>query len=159
MCIPLKFAIPLVLSGGLASKGWILTTLQMIYLHFLQVTTFSTGYEIHLWLSSGYICRNVVLLSKKVLYYKYRGIILLLSSSLSSFVLGLFFLIWRDSPQRARACSFTTHHTVGLLWTSDQLVAETSTWQHTTLTTDIHPCPWYDSNPQSQQANDSKLTP
>jgi len=30
---------------------------------------------------------------------------------------------------------------VGLLWTSDQLVAETSTWQHTILTTDIHPCP------------------
>ena len=27
---------------------------------------------------------------------------------------------------------------VGLLWTSDQLVAETSTWQHTTLTTGIH---------------------
>jgi len=27
---------------------------------------------------------------------------------------------------------------VGLLWTSDQLVAETSTWLHTTLTTDIH---------------------
>ena len=25
---------------------------------------------------------------------------------------------------------------VGLLWTSDQQVAETSTWQHTTLTTD-----------------------
>ena len=30
---------------------------------------------------------------------------------------------------------------VGLLWTSDQFVAETSTWQHTTLTTDKHPCP------------------
>ena len=27
---------------------------------------------------------------------------------------------------------------VGLLWTSDQLVAETSTWQHITLTTNIH---------------------
>ena len=40
---------------------------------------------------------------------------------------------------------------VGLLWTSDQLVAETSTWQHTTLTTDKHPCPRRDSNPQSQQ--------
>jgi len=38
MCIPLKFAISLVLSGGLASEGWILTTLQMIYPHFLQVT-------------------------------------------------------------------------------------------------------------------------
>jgi len=27
-------------------------------------------------------------------------------------------------------------HLVGLLWTGDQPVAETSTWQHTTLTTD-----------------------
>ena len=27
---------------------------------------------------------------------------------------------------------------VGLLWTSDQLVAETCTWQHTTLKTNIH---------------------
>jgi hypothetical protein len=31
-----------------------------------------------------------------------------------------------------------TSHSVGLLWMSDQLEAETSTWQHTTLTTDIH---------------------
>jgi hypothetical protein len=29
---------------------------------------------------------------------------------------------------------------VGLLWTSDQSVTETSTWQHTTLN-DRHPCP------------------
>jgi hypothetical protein len=29
---------------------------------------------------------------------------------------------------------------VGLLWTSDQPVAETSTWQHITLTTGRHPC-------------------
>ena len=29
-----------------------------------------------------------------------------------------------------------TKHSVGLLWTSDQPVAETSTWQHTTLKTD-----------------------
>jgi len=41
-------------------------------------------------------------------------------------------------------------HSVGLLWTSDQPVAQTSTWQHTTLTTDKHPCPRWDSNPQSQ---------
>jgi len=34
-----------------------------------------------------------------------------------------------------------TPQSVGLLWTSDQSVAETSTWQHTTLTTDKHPCP------------------
>jgi len=30
---------------------------------------------------------------------------------------------------------------VGLLWASDQPVAETSTWQHITLTRDRYPCP------------------
>ena len=34
-----------------------------------------------------------------------------------------------------------------------QLVAETSTWQHTTLTTDKYPCPRWDSNPRCQQAS------
>jgi len=61
-----------------------------------------------------------------------------------NFRLSLLFSIivcfWRDSPQWARASSFTrfldhTPQTVGLLWTSDQLVAETYTSQHTT---DIH---------------------
>ena len=52
-----------------------------------------------------------------------------------------------------------THHSrQGIVWTSDQLVTETSTWQHTTLTTDIH-MPRWDSNPQSQQASGRKLTP
>ena len=32
-------------------------------------------------------------------------------------------------------------------------LAETSTWQHTTLTTDKYPCPRWDSNPRSQQAS------
>jgi len=31
-----------------------------------------------------------------------------------------------------------TPHSVGLLWTSDQPDAETCTWQHTTLTRDLH---------------------
>jgi len=48
---------------------------------------------------------------------------------------------------------------VGLLWTSDQSVAETSTWQHTTLTTDKHPCLPWDSNKQSQQASGRRPTP
>jgi len=48
---------------------------------------------------------------------------------------------------------------VGFLWTSDQSVAETSTWQHTTFTTDKHPCPRWDSNPQSQQASVQRPTP
>jgi hypothetical protein len=44
-----------------------------------------------------------------------------------------------------------TPHSVGLLWTSDQPDAETSTWQHTTLTTDRQTCPRGDSNLQSQE--------
>ena len=48
---------------------------------------------------------------------------------------------------------------VGLLWTSDQLVAETSTWQHTTLATDKDRCPRWDSNPRSQQASGRRPTP
>ena len=39
-----------------------------------------------------------------------------------------FYITHNDAPQ-----------SVGLLWTSDQLVAENSTWQHTAFTTDIQP--------------------
>ena len=44
-----------------------------------------------------------------------------------------FFIIWCNSPQRARASSFmrfldnTQPQSVGILWTSDQPVVETST--------------------------------
>jgi len=50
-------------------------------------------------------------------------------------------------------------HSVGLLWTSDQPVAETPTWQLTTLSRDRHPCPWLYSNLQSQQAICRRPTP
>ena len=49
-------------------------------------------------------------------------------------------------------------YSVGLLWTSYQLVAETSTWQQKN-TTDKHPCPRQDSNPQCQQASGRRPTP
>ena len=69
-----------------------------------------------------------------------------------------FFFSWRYNPlwvcilqpsgglEPPRVWGFLITHndapqSVGLLWTSDQSVAETSTWQHTTLTTDKHPCP------------------
>jgi len=38
-------------------------------------------------------------------------------------------------------------HSVGLLWTRDWPVAETSTWQHTTIIRNRHPCSRRDSNP------------
>jgi len=54
---------------------------------------------------------------------------------------------WRDSPPPPRASSFTIFldhndapQSVGLFYTSDQLVAETSTWQHAQNTTDKRPC-------------------
>jgi len=55
----------------------------------------------------------------------------------------MFIWFWREIPQWARASSLTrflvhTHgasQSVELLCTNDQLVAETFTWKHTTLTT------------------------
>jgi hypothetical protein len=51
---------------------------------------------------------------------------------------------WGPRPPRfveaSRLHTLDTPPSVGLLWTSDQPVAETSTWQHTKLTTDRHPC-------------------
>jgi len=40
-----------------------------------------------------------------------------------------------------------TPRSVRLLWTCDQADTETCTWQHTTLTRDIHPCLFRDWNP------------
>jgi hypothetical protein len=65
-------------------------------------------------------------------------IILLFSLALqpsACYVLLVHGVSWshNDAPQ-----------SVGLLWTSDHLVAETSTWQHTTHTVDKHPCSRWD---------------
>ena len=83
-------------------------------------------------------------------------------------VFCLFAYFWHDSPPRGPGPPHSrgfwiTHNdasqSVGLLSTSDQSVAETSTWQHKILTTDKHPCPRWDSNPQSQQASGRRPTP
>ena len=52
-------------------------------------------------------------------------------------------------------------HSVRPLWTSDQLVAQTSTWQHTTLTADRHPCTGKirTRNPSKRSAADPRLRP
>jgi hypothetical protein len=52
-----------------------------------------------------------------------------------------------------------TLHSVGLLWASDKSDAETSTWQHTTLTRDRHPCSRRCSSPCSPEASGRRLTP
>jgi hypothetical protein len=85
-------------------------------------------------------------------YYYYLVLLLLLfslalrpSAGYGLLVPRGFLITHNDAPQ-----------SVGLLWTSDQLVAETSIWQHTT---DKHPCSLWDSNPRSQQASGRTTTP
>jgi len=61
-----------------------------------------------------------------------------------------------------RGCTIShpdTAHSIGLLWTSDQLIAETSIWQHTTLTRNRHLCRRWDSIPKSQEASGRIHTP
>jgi hypothetical protein len=58
------------------------------------------------------------------------------------YIIFIYYFVWHCSPARAMVSSFTRFrdHTndppqsVGLLWTSVQFVAETSTCQHTTHT-------------------------
>ena len=88
-------------------------------------------------------------------------------NSLGTFLLPHFFCTMTQPPVVVRGLLIIedsrshsdTPHSVGLLWASNRPDAEISTWQHTTLTTDSHPCPRQDSNPQSQQASDRRPTP
>jgi len=64
------------------------------------------------------------------------------------------FIVTPDPTQQK-----TQTHSVGLLWTSDETEAANFTGHHTTLKTEIHPCPRRDSNSQSHQANGRKTTP
>ena len=63
-------------------------------------------------------------------------------------------------PRVASCSRFLDHkhtpHLEGLPWMRDRPVAETSTWQHTTVTRDKHPYLQLVSNPQSQQASGRK---
>jgi hypothetical protein len=72
-----------------------------------------------------------------------------------------FLLRRRNSPTCARDTLFFRFldYKKWLLWTSDWPVAETSTWQQTTLTGDRHRCALGDSNPKSQQAISRRPSP
>jgi len=79
-----------------------------------------------------------------------------------------FVCFWSNSPQWARASSFTRfldhtqrHTTVGMSpldeWSARGRDLYLTT--HTKLTTDSHSCPIWDSNPQSQQESSRRPTP
>jgi hypothetical protein len=65
----------------------------------------------------------------------------------------------KPSSSLGRCYTLVKHVSVGFLWTSEHLIAETSTLQYTTHTTDKHPCPRWDSDPRSQQASGRRPTP
>ena len=75
--------------------------------------------------------------------------------------------LWRFEPIRVMASPYGTSrsealdtpHSVGLLWTSDQPDAKTSTGLHTTLTRDKHPRRKRDSNPQCHRVSGRRPTP
>jgi hypothetical protein len=82
--------------------------------------------------------------------------------------LSLFLISYSDlflpahyKSKRLLPQSMTHIHSAGLLWTRDRPVAETSTWQHTTLTRDRHPCPKEirKHNPSKRAATDPRLKP
>jgi len=83
------------------------------------------------------------------------------------FFILLCIFLWRIIPEsglgrlivEVTRSHTETPHLVGLFWTRDQSVAETSAWQLTTLTRDRHPFFRRDSNPQSQQASGLRPTP
>jgi hypothetical protein len=81
----------------------------------------------------------------------------------TKFVLILYFFLSGSAAQRRlwppRSRGFLITHndapqSVGLLWTNDKLVADTSTWQH-----NKQPCPLWDSKIRSQQASGRRPTP
>jgi hypothetical protein len=81
-------------------------------------------------------------------------------SGFSRWIHKLFFPLAQQPPvgqgflsSEASRWHSDTPQSVGLLWTSDQSNTETSTYQHTTLTEDWHPCPQRDSSLQSQLAS------
>ena len=75
-----------------------------------------------------------------------------------------FFVFGSDSPQWARASSFmrfldnTQRRTTVGRSPLDEWSARRRVLYLTTFTTDKHPCPRWNSNPQSQQANGRRLT-
>jgi len=71
-------------------------------------------------------------------------------------LVGQELLIIEVSRSRSRS---DTPHSVGVLWTGYQPDAGTSASQYTTLKTDRHPCPRWESNPQSQQTSDRRPIP
>jgi hypothetical protein len=105
-----------------------------IYIHtciHTHIHTYVKLYALHLHLS---YCFGLINIFIKLVPKAYKICFLVFCATAPS----------GPGPPHSRGFQITHNYapqSVGLLWTSDQLVAETCTWQHTTLTTDKLPCP------------------
>jgi cell division septation protein DedD len=81
----------------------------------------------------------------------FQSLRLVCSSSHELLILGISVRIILMQWFPFAICMIVFRHTVGLLWTSDQPVSETSTCTGHRNTRDKHPCPQRDSNPRPQQ--------
>ena len=108
-----------------------------------------------------FFCQTIQTNAKKVSLYgqwlpSLRNFSLSLPSIVQLPLLGQVLLISEAS------CSHSdTSQLVGFLWTSDQPVSDTSTWQQVTLTKDRHPCirRIRTRNPNNREAADPCLGP
>jgi len=107
-----------------------------------RVMHFGTSFS-HLWWHCTEICHHCPLVRPN------------LPETYAKLIISFFLLVQQPPVGHSRGF-YITHNdapqSVGLLWTIDYLVAETSTCQHTTLTTQRHPRPLWNSNTKSQQA-------
>ena len=96
------------------------------------------------------------LLEKKnhILLYVHRRAVfqLIFAENTNFFLVWLLLLAYCMCMGLLIRLSHSATHThtlsVGLLWTRDRPVAETSTLQHAIIARDRHPCPRWDSSPQ-----------
>jgi hypothetical protein len=129
---------------------------RMVYVRLLRVDNIKINVK---WVI-GLVCLNVRTSGKFLWIRKWTQVLWKMEfffNFLSDFgcTVCLFFFPWRYNPLMyfgSPVAGFSllafevpwSHNdalqSVGLVWTCDQSVAETSTWQHTTLTTDRHPC-------------------
>ena len=85
-----------------------------------------------------YQCGNVYWrLFGRLSFDKYRSSPCVIYNMARQPLLGQGLLIIKASRSHSG-----TPHSVGILWTSDQRVAERSFWKHATFSKDRHPCPW-----------------
>ena len=115
-----------------------ITHCLMVYVYFCT-SPWHTPTHTRVWLSS--YCDNI---EKK----KYGQTVDCVTELQRMVIAEICLFLARQSPVGhgllIHEVFYITHNgapqSVGLLWTSDQLVAESSTWQLTTFTTAKHPC-------------------